>query len=626
MPSPTPSQKAAINYFEGDSAVMAAAGSGKTFVLVEKVATLISHGVKLENILISTFTKKAGEEIRERVGQRLKLSPKQKSLLRADTLHGIAAELLRENKRHQNFQILEGAFSRLEIIRTVRENLLRLAEEHSPEAVAGIERFDFHPAVHFFTDLLSKKHKITENFPYFKLLSELDRIYTEKKREKNLLDFQDLETELLQLLSNASILEFYQKKFQWIIIDEFQDINPVQWQILSRLHDPLKNKLVIVGDPRQSIYRFRGADPSLFSRVTQEIQNHGGKLFHLNENFRSSPEIISFVNQMNTTLFSESYPSLVPTKEDLKGKVETFLLQKGNADHSRQEEAHWVTHKILSLKKEGWENNSFCVLVRTRNIIPYFEEIFQKSDIPYETSDGTSLLEQPEILSILFFLKQILLPEDSFLREGLSHSPLAALKIDDFPQNPWEEFISKIFENSLPLFHHPKSIAHVKAFKELVHQLETLGVSNLSSLIETIEALRHEKALIPSPTEVSSKNAVKLMTVHGSKGLEFPIVFLCDIAGRRRSSQRFFVKNEKGEIILKDNTESQGLKHKMTKSSLFEELEEKEKAEEEAESARLLYVAITRPIRYLFLPLPPPPKTKARKKEWAQSLHENFGY
>lgn len=624
MPSPTPSQQAAIDYFEGDSSVMAAAGSGKTFVLVEKVATLVSHGVKLENILISTFTQKAGEEIRERVGQRLKLSPKQKSLLRADTLHGIAAEILRE--KGNEFQILEGAFSRLEIIRTVRENLLKFAESAHSQAVAVIERFDFHPTVRFFTDLLSRKHKITEMFPYADLLRELDQIYMQKKREKHLLDFQDLESELLRLFSEPLLLEYYQKKFHWIIIDEFQDINSVQWQILSRLHDPSKNKLVIVGDPRQSIYRFRGADPSLFSRVTQEIKNNGGKLFHLNENFRSSPEIISFVNQMNAILFAESYPPLVQTQKDLQGKVESFLLQKGRVDETRQEETHWVTHKILSLKKEGWENNSFCVLVRTRNIIPYFEDSFQKAGIPYETSDGTSLLEQPEIISLLFFLKHILLPKNSFLREGLSHSPLSSLKISDFSQNPWEEFISKVFENVLPLFHHPKSITNVNAFKDLVHQMETLGISDLLSLVETLESLRDEKTLIASPSPESSGDAVRLMTVHGSKGLEFPVVFLCDIGGRRRSSQRFFVENEKGEVILKDNADSQGLKHKMTKSSLFEELEEKEKAAEEAESARLLYVAITRPIRYLFLPLPPPPKTKVRKKEWAQSLHENFGY
>lgn len=637
----TPSQQQAI-LSQKSSVLVAAAGSGKTFTIIEKVAHLLKNGIQPSQILVTTYTKKAGEEIRLRLGKRMGHPVKG---LVADTLHGIGASLLREfhveAQISADFVILEGALTHLEVTRLCRQELLKLAEAADPDTLKLMDAYDFHASVRLMTQLIQQRNNLNlDHFSYKSTLEKVLAIYKNTKAEKALLDFQDLESELLKILSIAEVLKKLQERFLWIIVDEFQDINPVQWKILSQLYAPSKNKLMIVGDPRQSIYRFRGADPSLFDHVSSLILKNAGESFYLNDNFRSAPEVIDFINELSPKIFPQTYPDLVCQNTKIQGEVCLHTLSGEKLDEVRAQEVEWVIGRIVQLQNEGRSLDEMTLLFKTRNQVSRYEEALQAHKIPYKTTDGESLLEKPECISLCWALKKILLQESSFLNEALSYTPFKNFQWDI----PHESlgFLPTFFEKVSALY--PSSQQSLlEAFQKLVENLLSIGIDNLGALVEVLEILRQEKVQISSPTTSdladSPPESVQLMTIHGSKGLEFPIVFLCDIGARSRTTQRLFLQDQHGHIHLRDfDEQSAGLVHKLAKSLEFEKCEEIEKMEDGLETDRLLYVALTRAAEKLFLPLPPLSKTAKRKlikntqkesatgtKSWKDYLHETLG-
>ncbi len=634
----TDSQQQAIQS-NHSTVLIAAAGSGKTFTIIEKVAQLLQSGLDPSQLLITTYTKKAGEEIRLRLSKRLGHTVKG---LLADTLHGIASSLLREFHQEaqlpSDFVILEGALAHLEVTRLCRQELLKLAESGDAETLKLIEAYDFHPAVRLMISLIQQRNNLNlENFSYKSILEKLLAIYKTHKIEKALLDFQDLETEFLKLISNpqtSKVSKTLQERFQWIIVDEFQDINPIQWKIISQIYQPSLNKLMIVGDPRQSIYRFRGADPSLFDHVSSLIMKNGGESFYLNDNFRSAAPVIDFVNQLSPKLFPQIYPDLICHNDKVAGDVVIHELSGEKMDEIREDEVRWVISQILEIKDQGRPLDDITLLFKTRNQVSRYEEALKTHAIPYQTSDGESLLEKAESITLCWALKKILLKESAFLDEALSYTPFK-----DFDWNVSHDslnFLSTFFEKAASLYttsQHPM----IFAFQTLSENLIKMGIENLSSLVEVLEILRQEKVQIPAAIpEKEIQGGVKLMTIHGSKGLEFPIVFLCDIGARPRSTQRLFLQDAQGRIHLRDfDEQSSGLVHKLSKSLEFEKCEEIEKIEDQLETDRLLYVALTRAVEKLFLPLPPLSKTAKRNLtkgtktskplSWKDYLHEAIG-
>ncbi len=647
-PRLTPAQKAVVD-FTGNAAVIAAAGSGKTFTLVEKIASLVESGVTLDRFFISTFTKKAGEEIRKRLEKRLGLASAQSRALNADTLHGLAANLLKENtdllKLPRDFQILEGALSKIDLLKLIRTRLLEWAEGGDSQTIHLIERYDFHKAVKLLWEILLSTPRIPP-FEYEPLARRLFDEFTLKKRAQAFLDFQDLELEALRLLENDKARASIQKRYSWIIIDEFQDTSPLQWDIISRIWGP-ENRLVIVGDPRQSIYRFRGADPHLFSKVSRLIQESGkGQVFYLNENFRSRAEIIRVVNKVSARLFNqegdpenEMMPPLVAAAELLEETleqtmdcVECHLLESGKIAETRASESTWLSEKIQALHHGGIAWNRIALLFRTRRAIPLFADALKARNIPYQTQDEKTLLERPEALRISFLLKKLLHPQDAFYEEAFRYTLIDPLL--------WEE-IRRDFERKTDLqtfldsffsklgAHVPEaSKPYLDALQVLADNLVLLGARSLEELVSHWEILREEEAIIPSPPPTPHEDSVSLMTIHASKGLEFDAVFLCDLMGRRTSFQRLYAKDQNGHIHLRDfdAEESVGLKHRLAKSLAFEACEKRENEEEDRESRRLLYVALTRAIRYLGMALIPPKSSKkGTYKDWKDYLHEALG-
>ncbi len=620
----TQAQREAVAYQGGDQVILAAAGSGKTLVLVEKAAHLIEkERIPFEKILVVTFTDKAGNEIRERIARRLQGGGQSF----VGTIHAFAAQMLRKHgaalQLQTDFRILEDFISNLEKIRIVREGLLSFLEARDPEALEAVDRYGLRRSLRLFIDFLSRD--VSERLPFPSLSAKLRDLYTQRKREGNFLDFDDLEHFLLKLLSLEKYRKLLQNQFRWLIVDEFQDINPTQWKIISMLYDGGANRLIIVGDPRQSIYRFRGADPSLFKQVSDEILERGGRLFSLNENFRSSGEVIRFVNRSSRVLFADRYPPMVPTRRDLEGKVDLLTLPRStNANDRRKAEAKAVAEEIARLHQHGgyaWK--SIALLFRTRKATPFFESELRAKGIPYETRLGESLLERPEVLSLIFAMRKSIATAESEIRlidTALGLSPLSTFQGTISPE-PLDSYIAALFESTLFLFS-AETQNNLIAFRKLLENLIGLGVKDLKGLLKLLSILREEEAKIPCPQAENPADAVRLMTVHASKGLEFPIVLLCDIDART-SSRTLYREDDDGTVVLQDRDgEATGLKDRWVKSEKFKTIEQQEKEEATDESKRLLYVALTRTIEQLILPLSPHREEgKKDRTLWGEWLH-----
>lgn len=617
----TDSQQKAVLFFDNDSAILAGAGSGKTLVLVEKVAALIEKlHVPPSRILVVTFTEKAADEMKGRLAKRLRLRKEDLDALPIGTIHGAAADLLRRFGRplglDPTFKIMNEFLAGLERLRAVRGTFLELIEARHPEALEAVGHLGLKGSLRFFSRILDRGKD--SRVPYAAVLDRILASYRERKAALGMLDFDDLELYLLRL----SPPDLY----DWILVDEFQDTSPIQWKILSRLHVAGKNRLVIVGDPRQSIYRFRRADPSLFHSVSREILQRGGRLFPLNENFRSASEVIEFVNLVSEPLFEEAFPPLVATRKDLVGGIDRLTIaQEGYARDIRTAEARAVLDHLSRLRGNGLLWRSMALLFRTRHAVAFYEGVLKELKIPYRTSMGESLLERPEIIAATTLLKRLAGPSEAerpLIEATLSHTPLVRFSSDLSPM-PLPSFIEGLFEKIVPLF--PQAVhRNLYAFKSLILDLICLDITGLEVLLENLSALRQEEARIPCPSaeEESSGevDAVSLMTVHAAKGLEFPVVVLCDLAAKGRSSAKArepYVESANGDVVLKEkDKDANGLKDRLVKGDGYADLERREKEAEHEESKRLLYVALTRAKERIVLPLPsqPLPSQSLEKK------------
>ena len=598
----TPSQKEAVTYTQGDSIIVAGAGSGKTLVLAEKISFLIdSMNVDPARIVALTFTEKAAWELKERIGREMFIG----------TIHAFAASLIRQGAEflevNPEFEVMDEPLAMLEKTRVVRDGLLDLAEKGNPDALRALEEFGFRRSLKILTDLITKNEFGTS--PLLPLLLQLKERYQSSKRNKRFLDFQDLEDLAVRLLRDPDQRQRYQEKYRWIFVDEFQDTSARQWEIFSLLHDT-KNRLVLVGDPRQSIYRFRKADPAIFEKASRTVQDRGGRILYLNENFRSRPEVLRFVNKVGGELFGGSFQPLVPTRPAKGAEVERIPLSPfKNSEERRKKEAEETVRKIRELLRGGFRGDEVALLFRTRRAVPFFEEELERAGIPYETRGGRSLLETTEVLSMILWLRSLAHPDDKIARTGLDYSPLKGITIAVEPDI--KTLVETLFREALPRF--PNVERNLLEFKNLLLRLLQLGVKDLKEMTTMIEGLRSEEARIPIPADGPSKGRVQLLTVHAAKGLEFPVVFLCDPAGRV-SGRRPFLTGEAEILLPEKDPEAEGLKERFQKSSEYLAREEKEKEEEFEESKRLLYVALTRASELLVIPMETRPEDRSERR------------
>ncbi|KJJ85401.1 UvrD/REP helicase [Candidatus Omnitrophus magneticus] len=427
---------------DGPCLVLAGAGSGKTRTLCYRLAYLLEKGINPENILLMTFTNKAANEMRERVESLLEYKPKG---LWSGTFHHIGNRVLRQFAEEaglkNDFGILDENDSRDIIKTSIEKYKTRLKDDKFPKPaiIQSIISFSAN------TDTPIEKN-LESKFIYFLKFAEdikkIAREYTDKKKLSNNVDYDDLLIKWKLLLEKSeNARDYFSNKFQYIMIDEYQDTNYIQAEIIALLAARHRN-ILAVGDDAQSIYSFRGARVENILTFAERFR--GARIFKLETNYRSTPEILELANN-----------SLINNKNQYKKKLKAVLspltlpaLVKAGNTYSQ---AGFICQRIKELQKEGMTLRDIAVLFRAHYQSAELEMELVKRGIPYVVRGGIRFFEQAHIKDILAFLKILANPMDeiSWLRalgmcEGIG--PKSANKIFEFFQSSGlnlETFIKK---------------------------------------------------------------------------------------------------------------------------------------------------------------------------------------
>jgi DNA helicase-2/ATP-dependent DNA helicase PcrA len=563
-------QQEAVEIKEAPVLVIAGAGSGKTKVLTHRIAYLIfQNKVNPGNILAVTFTNKAAQEMKDRVEFLSKDISGSKMIkgLWMGTFHAICARILRQEIEtlgyDKNFVIYDKADQLSQIRRCL--NILNLdSKKYSPNVISSI----IDKAKNNLEDVELFEYNAVSYFK--KIIVKIYQQYQKELFESNALDFGDLILLTVKLLrERPEILENYQNKFRYILVDEYQDINLAQYQLIKLLSGKYHN-LFVVGDPDQSIYRFRGADLSNILRFEEDFPH--SKVIKLEQNYRSTKVIL------------EGATNLIKYNRNRKEK-ELWTDKKGGEKircfeaASALDEAVFVSQEIIQLNnKEGKDFKDFAILYRTNAQSRAFEEVFNKQRIPFKVIGGLRFYERKEVKDILAYLRFIYDQKDeiSFLRiinnaklgigkitlskiedlakkndlnfnqalkQGLKVIKISADRIEGIKKFTFliDEFIekkNKIKGSELLI----KLIQAIDYYKELEKEGEFKAQSKIENIKELILAVQEfeennvDKSLsafleyVALITDIDlykgEEDVVTVMTLHSAKGLEFPVVFI----------------------------------------------------------------------------------------------------
>lgn len=478
-------------------------------------------------------------------------------------------------------------------------------------------------------------------------LIEIDREYSKRKREISGLDYDDLQLKALKLLDNDHILKRYQDKYKYIMVDEFQDTNELQKKIfykLSSKEKPLdRNNLFVVGDPKQSIYAFRGADIDVFYQVLEDVANISkDNIVTLDMNYRSVNTVLSFINGIFEKVMGDRYDRLNPAKES-KNKIDVEVLDNEEIEKSEDAnlyEADLIAKRIKQMvTREAYDYKDFALLFRatTRNF--YYEEALKKYGIPFHNSSSKRYFYRQEVLDIMNGLKAISNPFDKISMIGFLRGPMAGLSDDTIfkllsneDENLYismeklldinlgnnenlklkntydlltyfysikyitttsqvlEELLDRTNFKAIQLLkdHGKQSLANINKFINIVEEFDNKEKRSLELFIDYIEKIRIEDT---GEGVLSTDNAVNILTIHKSKGLQFPVVIIPELAKDNSNKFPNFLFHKELGLGIKFE-EAQAI-HKEI-SSL-----ENEKLNKEKE--RVMYVAMTRAERKLIL-------------------------
>lgn len=560
-------QQRAVKATDGPLLIMAGAGSGKTRVLTHRIAYLmVEKDVSPYNILAITFTNKAAREMKDRIRA---MMGGEGDAIWISTFHSMCVRILRRDIDRigysRNFTILDPG-DQLSVIKGILKDKNIDAKKYDPRAILG--------------SISSAKNELIDTVEYAKrigdyyeqIVSDVYSEYQKRLRRNEALDFDDLIMMTIQLFERVpDVLAHYQRKFQYIHVDEYQDTNRAQYMLVNMLADRFKN-ICVVGDSDQSIYRWRGADIANILSFEKDYSN--ATVILLEQNYRSTKRILQAANEVIANN-SNRKPKNLWTENDDGKKI--FYERADN----EQREAQFVVGKIKELVDSKERSASqMAVLYRTNAQSRVMEEVLLKSNINYTIVGGTKFYERKEIKDILAYLRLISNPADDISLQRVINVPrrgigatsieriasyaaandltmFAALNEIDFvgvtPRiaNAATEFrelmnnyikmqeflsVTEIVEDLLDktgyidMLHGEKSI-------EAQSRLENL--EEFLSVTKNFEETHEDKSLVSFLTdlalvadidqldeEVEEDDAVVLMTLHSAKGLEFPVVFL----------------------------------------------------------------------------------------------------
>ncbi|OQA62297.1 MAG: ATP-dependent DNA helicase PcrA [bacterium ADurb.Bin270] len=689
----TKSQDYAATSIDGSLAIVAGAGSGKTTVLIERFLNILEGDWnKIDRVLAITFTEKAAGELKSRLRKRApgKYHYKIENSW-IGTFDSCCARILRQHAPliaiDPAFFIIDENAANLMAGQAVKNTLLSLLQKNDPDASFMVDSVDFGTAIGALEDLSSFRWHAAKSLTDEKIADAQEReillalrsvfkkvtASLERQLERiGALDFQGLEIKVLELLdSSPEALDHYRKKFDHILVDEFQDTNDAQTELILKLFDEKTNKLCIVGDPRQSIYRFRGANIDCFTRILEMIRGKGGKCVHLLENFRSRPKIIDFVNICQKTLSEGLFGSL--QRDDISAVGEEMtafrdentalpslvtlnmeLPAESSSEQRRQAEGRAIASYVTELCDSGKAGYGeiVCLFQALTSIAPY-EKAFRIAGVPYLIFGGRGLLGRQEITDLLFVLSYASNREDTTALLGLLRSPLIGLSDDDLVLLSGDEGKSLVTNTRLDercsliteieeMAEHmrPSEIltrvismtgyeqicqsldpsggmtANIDRFISLAASVEKQGPTPLRDFTSFIKELKDRSARIGDPPAAgSTADAVRFMSVHAAKGLEFPIVILPELFRlKKNSGGKWQFTRERG-VAFKLKQKETPLSEREETARLIE-IKEHEAKNQELESMRLLYVAMTRAMEQLVIPVHRNMKRRALWNEW----------
>ncbi|SET39324.1 ATP-dependent DNA helicase PcrA [Oceanobacillus limi] len=560
-------QQEAVKHTEGPLLIMAGAGSGKTRVLTHRIAYLMDEKeVSPRSILAITFTNKAAREMKERVSR---LVGPEGQYMWVSTFHSMCVRILRRDidriGYNSNFSILDSS-DQLSVIKQILKEFNIDPKKFDPRAMLG--------QISAAKNELITPEKYSENVAdyYSRQVSQVYTEYQKRLRKNQSLDFDDLIMQTIHLFQRVpEVLEYYQRRFQYIHVDEYQDTNHAQYYLVKQLASRFQN-LCVVGDSDQSIYRWRGADISNILSFEKDYPT--ARTVFLEQNYRSTKSILEAANKVIARNSGRKPKNLWTDNPDGQ-KINYY---QGSTE---QDEALYVTDKIQELTRDGFNLGDIAILYRTNAQSRAVEDTLMKSNIGYQMVGGTKFYDRKEIKDMVAYLRLITNPDDDLSFERVVNEPkrgIGKTSVDklrayaashdiSFYQAVKEvDFtgVSKKAANALAAFGDliktlnqqqefltatdmVEAILERTGYEQMLKNERTIEAqSRLENLEEfmtvtqdfektsedkTLLAFLTDLALIADIDKVDEEDPendekVTLMTLHAAKGLEFPVVFL----------------------------------------------------------------------------------------------------
>ena len=551
---------------DGQVLILAGAGSGKTRVLTHRIAHMVDDlDIPPYNILAITFTNKAAKEMKDRVKA---LIGERAENMWISTFHSTCVRILRREidklGYKSSFTIYDSSDQKTlvkECMKTLNINDKDITEQ---EIMGKIGK-----AKDRMQDVRSFMLENESNFRE-KKIADAYEMYQKRLKENNALDFDDLIFKTVELFKkNPEVLDFYQNKFKYIMVDEYQDTNGAQYELVKLLAAKYKN-ICVVGDDDQCIYQWRGAD--IENILSFEKDYPSAKVIKLEQNYRSKGNIL---DAANTVIINNSHrkSKVLRTEQEGGSKIKVYRA------YADSDEGDFVGMQISKIKEAESKNyNDFAILYRTNAQSRIFEESFRRKGIPYKIVGGTRFYDRKEIKDMLAYLKVIINPQDDISIKRIINVPKRSIgdatvnKVQDFAENfelnmwdalaevrtiptltarnvstiePFVGLMERFMELSevIPVSELIKTIleetGYLKQLKESKEIEDKSRIDNLEELVsdavefekssedKTLSAYLEKVSLVQDTDKIEDEDdSVVLMTVHSAKGLEFPVVFM----------------------------------------------------------------------------------------------------
>jgi DNA helicase-2/ATP-dependent DNA helicase PcrA len=592
------SQKIAVENIYGSSMVIAGAGSGKTRVLTYRIAHMIEQDVDPFNILALTFTNKAAREMTERIGKIVGASEAKN--ISMGTFHAVFSKILRYNSDRigfpSNFTIYDTQDSKSLIKDIIKEFNLD-DKAYKPSLVFGIISSAKNNLIS--PEEYAKNEELTQANKQSRIpeIKHIYMRYANRCQKAGAMDFDDLLYFTNVLLNNfPDVLHYYQQKFKYILVDEYQDTNYAQYLIVKKLAAAYEN-ICVVGDDAQSIYSFRGANIKNILNFKEDYPDF--KLFKLEQNYRSTKNIVEAANSIIKKNKDQIFKNV--WTDNIQGeKIKVLRTLTDN------EEGRTIANKIYDLKQNSVPSyNDFVILYRTNRQSRSFEESLRKLNIPYKIYGGLSFYQRKEIKDLLAYFRLTANPNDeeavkrviNYPKRAIGKTSIENLMISannynvslwevmsDFDQYPCDinngtkqkiyDFVTMINSfgaelnkvNAYDLAYRiatssgilgelilekekgPEEVERLQNIEELLAGIQEFVTTSESDEFKSLADFMIDVALLTDADQdkTDERNHVSLMTIHASKGLEFPYVFIVGLEENLFPSQ--MVLNTRSEL------------------------------------------------------------------------------